>query len=315
MLTACQIHRIDYLLPIDLVSKITSLTSPAVDMLVLSGFDRPRATQKFIRDFMDSKAAADAGVMTNPNGQPGIFVYDSKRPLSGLQPFGFEAAEVLEETFGLSDGDLIVIQARPDEPFSGGNTALGRIRLALHAEAVAKGILPAPDGFDFLWVEDFPMFKPNDEDPGQGGAAGFSSNHHPFTAPKTLEDIEKLENDPTLAISEHYDLVVNGVELGGGSRRIHDAKFQEYILRDILKMSDTGIDGFRHLLEALRAGCPPHAGIALGFDRLVAVLTGNKSIKDVIAFPKNSRGEDRLVKSPVKLSKAQLELYHLEVKE
>lgn len=306
-----EIERVDYMLPVDLVSKITSLNSPAVDMLVLSCFDRPQTTQKFIRNFMESKEAADAGVLTNPDGQPGIFIFDSRKPLSGLQPFGFEAAEVIEEKYKLKDGDLVVMQARPDSPFAGGSTALGRIRLALHREAVTRGHLQAPEGFDFLWVKDFPMFSPNNEDPGQRGSAGFSSTHHPFTAPKSIEDIAKLETDPTSALSEHYDLVVNGVELGGGSRRIHNATFQEHVLRNILKMSDAGVEEFRHLLDVLRAGCPPHAGIALGFDRLVAVLVGKSSIKDVIAFPKNSRGEDLLVKSPAVISQEQLETYHL----
>ena len=107
------------------------------------------------------------------------------------------------------------------------------------------------------------MFSPNSDDPGQGGSAGFSSTHHPFTAPRSLEDIDLLDTDPLAAKSEHYDLVVNGVELGGGSRRIHDATFQEYILRDILKMSEERLGDFRHLLEVLGAGCPPHAGVAL----------------------------------------------------
>lgn len=96
----------------------------------------------------------------------------------------------------------------------------------------------------------------------------------------------------------HYDLVLNGVELGGGSVRIHDAAFQEYIFRDILKLSAAEIEEFRHLLTALASGCPPHAGIALGFDRLVATLFGTHSIRDVIAFPKTGAGKDLMVNSP-----------------
>jgi aspartyl-tRNA synthetase len=177
---------------------------------------------------------------------------------------------------------------------------------------VSKKLLPRDLSFQFLWVTNFPMFTPDNEaDPGQGGHAGFSATHHPFTAPLTDEDVELLATNPLKARADHYDLVVNGVELGGGSRRIHVAKMQEYIMREILKMTDTGLAQFSHLLEALRAGCPPHAGFALGFDRLVAVLTYTDSVRDVIAFPKSMKGEDLTVKSPGRITKEQLETYHL----
>ncbi|KAF2102779.1 hypothetical protein NA57DRAFT_63592 [Rhizodiscina lignyota] len=310
-----QITRIDYMLPVDLISKIGPLADPAVDVLKLRIADRPQETKKFVRAFMESKEAADAGILNNPDGQPGIFIYDSRKPLNGLQPFGFEAAEQVEELLDLADGDLVVIQARKKEPFSGGSTALGRMRLALHREAVARGLVDAPNDFDFLWVTEFPMFGPNSDEEGQGGSAGFSSTHHPFTAPRSVTDLDLLATDPLAAKSEHYDLVVNGVELGGGSRRIHDPAFQEFILRDVLKMSEERLGDFKHLLEVLRAGCPPHAGIALGFDRLTAVMLGKSSIKDVIAFPKNNRGEDPLVKSPGEMTEAQLETYHLKMRD
>lgn len=263
---------------------------------------------------MDSPEATP--FISNPEGQPGIFIFDSRKPLQGLQPFGFEAAERLEDMYELEDGDLIVIQARKKEPFSGGSTLIGNLRLALHRAAVAKGLIPAPEGFEFLWITDFPLFSPsNDTDPGQGGAAGFSATHHPFTAPKTAEDVGLLSTDPASVRAEHYDIVVNGVELGGGSRRIHDARVQEYIMRDVLKMSEERLQDFRHLLDVLRAGCPPHAGIALGFDRLIAVMLGKESVRDVIAFPKSGKGEDLLVKAPNAVTREQLETYHLSLKE
>ncbi|EON62615.1 aspartyl-tRNA synthetase [Coniosporium apollinis CBS 100218] len=309
-----EIMRIGHLLPVDLISKIGPLTDPIVDVLKLPISEQPAETRKFVSQFMDSPEALP--FINNPEGQPGIFIVDSRKPLQGLQPFGFEAAEQLEELLELEDGDLVVLQARKNAPFSGGSTPLGNLRLALHRAAVAGGYIPAPKGFEFLWITDFPLFSPsNDTDPGQGGAAGLSSTHHPFTAPKSVEDVDLLVDNPASVRAEHYDIVVNGVELGGGSRRIHDVRVQEYILRNVLKMSDERLEDFRHLLDVLRAGCPPHAGIALGFDRLIAVMLGRDSVRDVIAFPKSGKGEDLLVKSPTALTEKQLETYHLRLRD
>jgi aspartyl-tRNA synthetase len=274
---------------------------------------QPSETRKFVTSFMESPEAIP--FLQNPEGQPGIFIYDEAQPLSGLQPFGFQAAEFVEQALNLEHGDLVVLQARKDEPYSGGSTTIGRLRLALHNAAVVGGLIPRPSGFEFLWITDFPLFSPSvDSEPGQGGAAGLSSTHHPFTAPRSVEDVELLATDPAAAKADHYDLVVNGVELGGGSRRIHSAQVQEYVLRDVLRMSDERIEDFRHLLDVLHAGCPPHAGMALGFDRLVAVMLGLDTVRDVIAFPKSGSGEDMLVKSPNTLTEEQLVTYHLELK-
>ncbi|KAF2836943.1 hypothetical protein M501DRAFT_996076 [Patellaria atrata CBS 101060] len=309
-----EISRIEHLLPVDLISKIGPLTDPIVEVFKLHVSENARETARFITEFMDSSQSAP--FQSNPDGQPGIFIYDPRKPLSGLQAFGFEAAERVEEDLDLIDGDLVVIQARKREPLSGGSTPLGNLRLAIHKAAVVKGLIPVPEGFKLLWVTDFPLFSPaNDTDPGQGGGAGLSSTHHPFTSPASAEDIDLLLTDPSKVKAEHYDIVVNGVELGGGSRRIHDVKVQEFILRDVLRMTDERIEDFRHLLEVLRAGCPPHAGIALGFDRLIAVMLGKETVRDVIAFPKSGKGEDLLVKSPNKVTTEQLKTYHLELKE
>lgn len=306
-----EITRLDYLLPVDLVNKITPLADPIIETFRLEGnSDDPIETSKLITDLLDSPAGT--ALTSNPDGGPGVFVYDIKKPLCGLQAFGFEAAERIEEVLDPRHGDLIILQARKRGPFSGGSTRLGDLRRALHSAAVAMGFKQALSGFDFLWITDFPLFSPsNDIDPGQGGSAGLASTHHPFTAPKTVKDVEMLLSEPTQAVADHYDLVVNGVELGGGSRRIHDARVQEFILRDILKMRPKRLADFSHLLEALRAGCPPHAGIALGFDRLIAVMLGRESVRDVIAFPKTGKGEDAMVKSPSKITKEALETYHL----
>ncbi|PWY86007.1 putative aspartyl-tRNA synthetase [Aspergillus heteromorphus CBS 117.55] len=310
-----EISRIGHLLPVDLVQKITPLTDPTVEVLKLEGNDNdPAATSQFISQFLDS--ADGAPFNNNPDGGPGIFVYDVKKPLNGLQAFGFEAAEYLEEVLNPEHGDLIVLQARPQGPLTGGSTPLGNLRRALHSAAVASGFKPAPTGFEFLWIVDFPLFSPSTtSEPGQGGTAGFASTHHPFTAPKTAADVDLLLTDPTQAIADHYDLVVNGVELGGGSRRIHSAAVQELIFRDVLKMPDERVADFAHLLDALRAGCPPHAGFALGFDRLVAMLLGKETVRDVIAFPKIGKlGEDPMVGAPSPISEEAASLYGISFK-
>ncbi|EAQ92661.1 hypothetical protein CHGG_00896 [Chaetomium globosum CBS 148.51] len=311
------LNRVDHILPRSFVSMITHLENPVVEAFRF----RPNSvgegqvpTSSFVDGLMKTLPPA---LSQNPDGAPVALIIDSSKPLRGLSPLGFEGAGALEssEMPGLADfedGDVLVFQARKDEPFQGGSTAIGTFRSLVYQTAVSKGLLPRDLSFKFLWVNNFPMFTPDNEtDPGQGGHAGFSATHHPFTAPLTNEDVELLATNPLKARGDHYDLVVNGVELGGGSRRIHVAKMQEYIMREILKMTDSGVAQFSHLLEALRAGCPPHAGFALGFDRLVAVLTYTDSVRDVIAFPKSMKGEDLTVKSPGRITKEQLDTYHL----
>lgn len=213
-------------------------------------------------------------------------------------------------------GDLIIVQPRQSGPFHGGSTPLGRLRTLIHKAAVEQGYMEMPKGYEPLWVVDFPLFTPTEPgttEPGQGGSAGFSATHHPFTAPKSAEDVMLAATNPLDAKADHYDLVINGVELGGGSGRIHNAEFQEFVLRSVLGMSDVRVEDFRHLLEALRAGCPPHAGLALGWDRLVAMWCGKESIRDVLAFPKDGKGKDAMVKSPSLMTKSQLDTYSLSV--
>ncbi|PGH34922.1 aspartate-tRNA ligase [[Emmonsia] crescens] len=309
-----EIKRIEHMIPVDLISKISPLHNPAVEAMKLEGNEDPDEMRKFVNSFLDSPGASS--FHNNPEGGPGAFVYDSRKPLSGLQPFGFEATWVLEQELDMKDGDLLIIQARKNAPFSGGSTPLGDLRREIHKAAVEANFTPAPAGFHFLWVRDFPLFSPAiDSEPGQGGAAGIASTHHPFTAPLRESDVSLLLTDPTKVIADHYDLVLNGVELGGGSRRIHSAAVQEFILRDILKMPAERLADFAHLLEALRAGCPPHAGIALGFDRLVAVMLGKESVRDVIAFPKSGKGEDLLVKCPSEMTEELLRTYHLRLRD
>ncbi|EEP77881.1 hypothetical protein UREG_02730 [Uncinocarpus reesii 1704] len=309
-----EIYRVDYMIPVDLVRRITNLSDPIVEVIKLKGNGDPAKTKAFTSSILDAFVPSE--LINNPEGRPETFVIDSAQPLFGLQDFGFEAVDRLESELGLDNGDLLVVQARRKAPLSGGSTPLGDLRRVLHKAATETGFKRAPTGFNFLWVTHFPLFSPSsDTEPGQGGTAGIASTHHPFTAPLGPEDVDLLLTDPTKVVADHYDLVVNGVELGGGSRRIHSAEVQKFILRDILKVPENRLGDFSHLLEALRAGCPPHAGIALGFDRLIAIMLGKESVRDVIAFPKSGKGEDVMVKTPSKMTEKALETYHLQLRQ
>ncbi|KAI1081884.1 tRNA synthetases class II-domain-containing protein [Whalleya microplaca] len=312
---ASHITRIDSFLSEDFIKMITNLENPIVEAWYIRLEGATSENRDFIHTFMDSLPKTP--IKLSPECTPGVFVFDSSKPLNGLSSLGHEAAQQLasieKPTWKqCQDGDVIIIQARKNEPFQGGSTDLGKLRTAIYESAVNKGLLPKDHSFQFLWVNEFPLFTSTDDGPGQGGAAGFSSTHHPFTAPLSPEDFKLLKTDPLKAKADHYDLVLNGVELGGGSRRIHVAEVQEYVMRDILKMADEGVSQFSHLLEALRAGCPPHAGFAFGFDRLMAVICDVPSIRDVVAFPKSNKGEDLLVGSPSMTTRGQQKTYHLE---
>jgi aspartyl-tRNA synthetase len=275
-----------------------------------------KEAKKHFTKFLSSLAPA---FRENPDGIPRLMFYNSSEATAFSNRLGDEGSAYflsLPAFSDMADGDIIILQARRNAPFHGGSTYLGNLRTLFYNEAVAKDLLPKDNSLKFLWVTEFPMFTPDtdkDSDPGQGGLAGFSATHHPFTAPLTDADLDLLATDPLSAKADHYDLVVNGVELGGGSRRIHVAAVQEYVMRDILRMSKGKTSKFAHLLEALRAGCPPHAGFAMGFDRFVAVLSGTSSVRDVIAFPKGSKGEDPLVQSPSAMTIEQMKTYHLQL--
>ena len=140
------------------------------------------------------------------------------------------------------------------------------------------------------------------------------SSHHPFTAP-VAEDIPFLKTDPKKVRGQHYDIVVNGVELGGGSIRIHQADVQKTIFEELLQISPEETQSrFGYMLEAFKYGAPPHGGIALGFDRLCAILCGTTSIRDVIAFPKTAKGTCMMSSSPSAVTSRQLRDLHIEVK-
>ena len=151
-----------------------------------------------------------------------------------------------------------------------------------------------------LWITDFPLFNWNEE------KDGFDSVHHPFTAPKD-EDLELLDKNPNLVKSKAYDLVLNGNEIGGGSIRIHNGNIQRKVFKILGLSEKESNDQFGFLINSFKYGAPPHGGIAIGFDRLVAILNGNESIRDFIAFPKNNQGKDIMLNSPSSISKEQLE--------
>lgn len=158
----------------------------------------------------------------------------------------------------------------------------------------------------FVWIIDYPMFEKDAEIDGK-----LNSVHHPFTAPHP-EDSESFARGDNLLETRSlaYDLVLNGQEIGGGSMRIHDCDLQKKVLERYLKIPHKELS---HLLDALESGCPPHGGIALGLDRLLAIMCGVESIRDVIAFPKSLNGRDPLSSAPVHISSEDQTLYHLTI--
>jgi len=295
------------------ISKLTTLENPIVEVMkVEMEGASPDKVSAFIRSFLVNPTSLT--YTSNPAGMPGVAVYGSNQPLQGLASFEHTGAARVQEQLNPQPGDLLIVQTRPRGKLRGGSTPLGNMRRDIHEAAVQQGLIKAPErGLKLLWVVDFPLFSPLEEsEPGQGGIAEFCSTHHPFTAPKPGQRLSELITNPLRVIGDHYDLVINGVEVGGGSRRIHTADMQELVFRDVLKMKAERIEDFRHLLNALGSGCPPHAGFALGFDRLIALMTETQSVRDVIAFPKTADGEDKFAGSPSPLTPEQLATYHLQ---
>ena len=196
-------------------------------------------------------------------------------------------------------GDLILVMA--------GETNKTRTQLSALRMALAEELgLRKSNEFAPLWVVDFPLFEKDEE------TGALHAMHHPFTAPKP-EHLEKLESDPTAVVAQAYDLVLNGNEIGGGSIRIHDRSTQEKMLSLLGFSDDEAKAQFGFLMDAFTYGAPPHGGIALGFDRLVAILDGKETIRDYIAFPKNNSGRDVMIDAPAPLDNEQLDELSLRV--
>lgn len=212
-----------------------------------------------------------------------------------LKKCSSQARENFASELQIKSHDIGFIAIGPRKPTL---TALGKLRPEL-----AKLTLKLdPTEFKFLWVEEFPLFEPKEDDPNH-----LESAHHPFTQPHP-DDIEFLSENPLRVRGLHYDLVLNGNEIAGGSIRINDAKLQEHVLKDILGEDTSQL---QHLLDALSFGCPPHGGIAIGLDRLLAIVTNSKSIRDVIAFPKTVEGRDAMADAPASISEEDKQRYHI----
>jgi aspartyl-tRNA synthetase len=226
-----------------------------------------------------------------------IWVRPGAPPLSSVKALSEAALRPALERVGATADDLLLMAAgKPDDT----SKLLGQLRLAI----AKKENLLDPDVFEFLWVTDFPLLEFNAED------GRWYSMHHPFTAPHD-EDIDKLESDPGAVRAKAYDLVLNGSEIGGGSVRIHSAELQARIFKRLGITDEEAKLRFGFFLEALEYGTPPHGGIALGLDRIVAILAGEASIREVIAFPKTANAVDLMAGAPSPVEPKQLRELHL----
>jgi len=205
---------------------------------------------------------------------------------------------ILDRT-GAKTGDLIFFGADKAKIV---NEALGALRIKLGHD---RGLLK--EGWQPLWVVDFPMFEFDEN------AKRWTSLHHPFTSPNE-EDIEYLESDPGRCQSRAYDIVLNGTELGGGSMRIYRSDVQEKVFHALGISDEEANDKFGFLLDALKFGCPPHGGIAFGLDRMVMLMTGAQSIREVMAFPKTQTASCLLTQAPSTVSDAQLRELNIKIR-
>lgn len=211
--------------------------------------------------------------------------------------------EILKRT-GAQDGDILFFGADKAKVV---NDAMGALRVKLGHSEFAKENGLFEEGWQPLWVVDFPMFEYDEEEQRHVAA------HHPFTSPKDGHE-DFLESDPSKALAKAYDLVLNGWEIGGGSIRIHRSELQKKVFK-ALKLGEEEIQTkFGFLVDALRYGAPPHGGLAFGLDRLVTIMAGASSIRDVIAFPKTQRAQCLLTQAPSEVDEKQLRELHIRLR-
>jgi aspartyl-tRNA synthetase len=212
-----------------------------------------------------------------------------------------ETVQAMADRAGAQKGDLVLLLAGPDPDVY---HQAGQLR-----QMMAKDLeLTDNDTYAFAWVTDFPLVE-WDED-----ADRYVALHHPFTAPKP-EDVDKMESNPVAVKAQAYDLVLNGYEIGGGSIRIHDQQMQERMFELLGIDEEEARSKFGFLLDAFQYGAPPHGGIAFGLDRIVMLLAGASSIREVIAFPKNKKAESLMDNSPSEVDPEQLEELHIKLLE
>jgi aspartyl-tRNA synthetase len=211
---------------------------------------------------------------------------------SALKLLGESKCRELSSAVGAAPGDAALFVADSVDLC---HRVLGALRLRI---ASALALIPK-DRWDLLWVERFPLFMRDPEEDR------WMAMHHPFTAPR-WEDVDKLDSDPAAVEAQAYDLVLNGTEIAGGSIRIHRSDVQERVFRALAIGREEAHAKFGFLLRALQSGAPPHGGIALGFDRICALLTGSDSIRDVIAFPKTTSATDLMCEAPAEVEPKQL---------
>jgi len=212
-----------------------------------------------------------------------------------------EKVQEIVERSEAENGDLVLILAGPDPAVY---KQMGILRLMMGKEL---GLID-PQAYNFLWVTDFPLVEWDKEE------KRYMSLHHPFTSPKT-EDLDKLEKSPEQVNARAYDLVLNGSEIGGGSIRIHNANLQQQMFRILGIGEEEAREKFGFLLDAFTYGAPPHGGIALGLDRIVMIMAGAGSLRDVIAFPKNQKAQSSMDQSPGEVDEKQLRELHIKLRE